>query len=1093
MKKKILAVLLSFCIITGSVIYPSRVQAENENAGADMVIAEDTAAENYIGLDAEYHTQEQIREYYKNHPVSEMDAEYVTQPSVTQPYAAGELTEETKQDALNTLNLYRYIAGVPTVSITDEAQNYAQAAALVTAVNRTLSHVPSCPEGMSDELYGAAVYGACNSNLAALDNKLYNNILGCMLESNGDPDFGHRRQILDYYNKEAGFGMAQSVSGGYYSAAYIDANLKEDKIISYPGQNQPIEYFGTGYAWTVIIPEKVDELKVNVKLTDTKTGEVWDFNRYSGNFRLDIGGNSTCAIFSPYNINYRVGDKYRVDITGIDKPISYEVNMFLLGGYVPLQSVKFQWRACYPFVGEDTYYCRLNFTPKRATNRVVTWSSSDPDIAEAVWAGTGVCRIIAKKVGTAVITATSEDGGYATSMEVEVRTRATGVTLSKTDVTIGAGQSFELSGKASPSEAMDSVEYMSDYDGDIIKTERTSYAGRIKVTGKAVGETVITAYPYSDFDVKAYCRVKVVEPVYTTELSLDVKEAELRSKESVKLNAIFSPSNVTCKEIEWKSSNINVAKVTEGEVTATGNSLGKATITAKVLDGSNQTATCTVTVYGQYPKMDAPSVVSYSSDKVILKSISGCEYSMDKNNWQDSNEFTNLESDHEYTFYIRKKASNYIKAGETSEGTTVKTRTRTNTSSECRHINTVIKNVAEATCTEKGYTGDTYCKECKEKISIGKEIAALGHDYKSKMTKMPTDSQEGIIMYTCTRCGDSYTKTVEKLSDTSDTDTEKKDTIPNEPDEEDLPEGDTSKESMTGNDFTIENGVLKSYHGKSKSVVIPKGVKEIGTKAFYQNKIVEKVTIPTSVKKIGNYAFAECKLTKAAIPKGVTSIGKYAFYGCRKLKEVTIPNSVRTVGSSAFGESGLKKVNVPEGVKKMGSMVFIACNKLESVTLPSSLKKIPDQAFAHSANLKKVIIKKGCTTIGHNAFWYCIKLKNLTLPEGVKNIKQRAFLDTAIKKITLPKSVTKIDNKYGIFGFCERNQTLREITILNPKLKLDNMLGISMPPDTAMLYGLPLQKSITIKGYKKSTSEKFVAYINKHKSKYKRPAKFIAL
>ncbi len=120
-------------------------------------------------------------------------------------------------------------------------------------------------------------------------------------------------------------------------------------------------------------------------------------------------------------------------------------------------------------------------------------------------------------------------------------------------------------------------------------------------------------------------------------------------------------------------------------------------------------------------------------------------------------------------------------------------------------------------------------------------------------------------------------------------------------------------------------------------------------------------------------------------------------------------------------------------------------------------------------------------------------MKKLTLPKGVKNIKERVFLDTAIKKITLPKSVTKIDNKYGIFGFCERPQTLKEITILNPKLKLDNMLGISMPPDTAMLYGLPLQKSITIKGYKESTSEKFVAYINKHKAKYKKPAKFIVL
>ena len=55
------------------------------------------------------------------------------------------------------------------------------------------------------------------------------------------------------------------------------------------------------------------------------------------------------------------------------------------------------------------------------------------------------------------------------------------------------------------------------------------------------------------------------------------------------------------------------------------------------------------------------------------------------------------------------------------------------------------------------------------------------------------------------------------------------------------------------------------------------------------------------------------------------------------------------------------------------------------------------------------------------------------------------------------------------------------------------MLGISMPANTAIRYGLPLQKSITIKGYKKSTAEKFVSYINKHKSKYKKSAKFKVL
>lgn len=44
------------------------------------------------------------------------------------------------------------------------------------------------------------------------------------------------------------------------------------------------------------------------------------------------------------------------------------------------------------------------------------------------------------------------------------------------------------------------------------------------------------------------------------------------------------------------------------------------------------------------------------------------------------------------------------------------------------HINTEIRNAVEATCTQDGYTGDTYCKDCGEKIAEGSVIKA-GHNY----------------------------------------------------------------------------------------------------------------------------------------------------------------------------------------------------------------------------------------------------------------------------------------------------------------------------------------------------------------------------
>ena len=79
------------------------------------------------------------------------------------------------------------------------------------------------------------------------------------------------------------------------------------------------------------------------------------------------------------------------------------------------------------------------------------------------------------------------------------------------------------------------------------------------------------------------------------------------------------------------------------------------------------------------------------------------------------------------------------------------------------HVHTTVKNRWEATCTQTGYTGDTYCTDCDKLLSTGKELAALGHDYKATVTKQPTTTEEGIRTYTCTRCNSSYTESIAKL------------------------------------------------------------------------------------------------------------------------------------------------------------------------------------------------------------------------------------------------------------------------------------------------------------------------------------------
>ena len=61
----------------------------------------------------------------------------------------------------------------------------------------------------------------------------------------------------------------------------------------------------------------------------------------------------------------------------------------------------------------------------------------------------------------------------------------------------------------------------------------------------------------------------------------------------------------------------------------------------------------------------------------------------------------------------------------------------------CRHADTEIRNAKDATCTAPGYTGDTYCKECGDKISSGEVIPAKGH----------TEVIDKAVAATCTKTG----------------------------------------------------------------------------------------------------------------------------------------------------------------------------------------------------------------------------------------------------------------------------------------------------------------------------------------------------
>ena len=254
---------------------------------------------------------------------------------------------------------------------------------------------------------------------------------------------------------------------------------------------------------------------------------------------------------------------------------------------------------------------------------------------------------------------------------------------------------------------------------------------------------------------------------------------------------------------------------------------------------------------------------------------------------------------------------------------------------ECDHTHTEIRNQREATCTQTGYAGDTYCTDCDKLMSTGKELAALGHDYKATVTKQPTTTEEGVRTYTCTRCGHSYTESIAKLTSPSPQPTATPSGKPETPSPQ--PKG-TNLKDDTGAAYKVT-----SANGKTPAVqyIAPKsGVKgtvtvplevtidgvtykvtSIAGNAFKGTKKIKKIVIGSNITSIGKNAFAGCiSLTSITIGKNVTKIGKNAFTGCKKLKSIIIKTkklTTKTVKKGAF--NGISKkvvVKVPKSKYK---------------------------------------------------------------------------------------------------------------------------------------------------------------------------------
>ncbi|MCQ2515956.1 MAG: DUF4214 domain-containing protein [Saccharofermentans sp.] len=290
------------------------------------------------GMNVAYRTQEEIINYLSSHNVTTSGAvSYSISPRTVAPYTYGQISATSEQQALNMLNAIRYIAGLnDNVTIDANYRTQAQGAALINAVNRSLTHSPSQPAGMDSGMFQNCRIGAGSCNLASGSNSL-NSTISRMWMSDSDGSnisrLGHRRWILNPTMGKTAFGAAGTCQSMYcfdtsnYGAAGTTG-------VAWPAQNTPREFFSSTDAWSVSIGQPVNAATVRVTVTRTSNGQTWTFSQAGSNGDFYVNnegyGQTGCIIFRPSGITANAGDSYNVSITGIGNgmDINYTVNFF---------------------------------------------------------------------------------------------------------------------------------------------------------------------------------------------------------------------------------------------------------------------------------------------------------------------------------------------------------------------------------------------------------------------------------------------------------------------------------------------------------------------------------------------------------------------------------------------------------------------------------------------------------------------------------------------------------------------------------------------------------------------------------------------
>lgn len=666
----------------------------------------------------------------------------------------------------------------------------------------------------------------------------------------------------------------------------------------------------------------------------------------------------------------------------------------------------------------ETIKLIATISPIPASNKLVTWSSSDKTVATVSEDGT----VTAVGVGSAVIAVAFEGQGAVCNITVKP-VPVTRVVLDSSYLQLSISETVKMNVTILPENATEKTLIWSSDDDNIVTVDETGL-----VTGRDIGRTFIQV---KCGELSDKCEVEVFKKGVTG-IKLEQTSLTLQGATQIQLKADVTPEDTTVP-IKWESSNDLVLTVNESGLLTT-HAPGDAVVTVSCGRYSDN---CEIEV------LDVEPIFTISPKEATMRMGETLQLIVTVEPENAFNKEIYFESSDEEVAQVDKNGL----VTALSEG---------EVEIECRGaVARITVLPAIVLPTHIYFDSEDATMEVGETIKLNAKFLPENVTDKTIVWNSDDDS-----VATVDASGNITAKKQGCAFITATTVNGKKATfivLVVAPDEEDEKIADIEVDGILYNlsiaKRTASVSISNQYTGISKeNLIIPEYIefeglpyKVISIEAYAFNcmaifenwkraNIRGNIKLPSTLKTIGSHAFANCNLLTGdlIIPDSVTEIGGCAFTGCSGLKgNLIIGSSVEIIGADAFSGTGFTgSLVIPDSVTEIGPMAFHGCHGFTgNLIIGCSVKIIGESAFgAYSPSdiswdggdgngfTGSLIIPDSVIEIGESAFRRCRALSgNLILGSSISIIGDRAFEDCSgfTGTLVIPETVLKI----GDFSF----------------------------------------------------------------------------